>query len=133
MGYWLEVCQQLNKNEDLEGLFIVFKYGIDVLLKDYANKMPILFRDQDTMKNIYAAYQEKIKENYKNAIQQKPHCVPSFHKYWSSLKNLEVKVKQDKRVLQQIAIIVQQLMDLARIKSQLLRKEERKVELSFKA
>lgn len=45
LGYWIDLAEKLQHNYDLEGLFIVYKYGIQLLLKDYIGTMPILFRD----------------------------------------------------------------------------------------
>ncbi|CAK91159.1 unnamed protein product (macronuclear) [Paramecium tetraurelia] len=69
LAYWIELAEKLQKNHDLEGLLIVYIYGIQLLLKDYIGTMPILFRDQSRISRINAFYEEHIKSNY-NEIQK---------------------------------------------------------------
>lgn len=88
----------------MEGLFIVYKYGIQLLLKDYIGTMPILFRDQNRIPRINAFYEEHIKSNF-NDVQknEQQFYIPSFHKFITQIKRLEQQVKMNKTLFDQIS------------------------------
>ncbi|CAD8194383.1 unnamed protein product [Paramecium octaurelia] len=111
LAYWIELAEKLQKNHDLEGLFIVYKYGIQLLLKDYIGTMPILFRDQNRIPRINAFYEEHLKSNY-NEIQKNEQYfyIPSFHKIITQIKRLEQQVKMNKTLFDQISDILLQLV-----------------------
>ena len=90
----MDVSLQLYKNEDLEGLFIIYKYAIEVLLRDYIQKMPLKFRDLEIIRVIEEYYNQKIKDNFRQRPpNNKNYCIPSFQKCWSYLKKLELSMK----------------------------------------
>ncbi|CAD8207269.1 unnamed protein product [Paramecium octaurelia] len=115
LRYWIELAEKLQKNYDLEGLFIVYKYGIQLLLKDYIGTMPILFRDQNRIPRINAFYEEHIKSNF-NDIQknEQQFYIPSFHKFITQIKRLEQQVKMNKTLFDQISDLLLQLVSISK-------------------
>ncbi|CAD8112147.1 unnamed protein product [Paramecium sonneborni] len=114
LGYWIELAEKLQKNYDLEGLFIVYKYGIQLLLKDYIGTMPMLFRDLNRIPRINTFYEEHIKSNFNNEILKNEHqfYIPSFHKIITQIKRLEQQVKMNKKLFDQISDILFQLVQI---------------------
>ncbi|CAD8104935.1 unnamed protein product [Paramecium primaurelia] len=115
LGYWIDLAEKLQQNYDLEGLFIVYKYGIQLLLKDYIGTMPVLFRDLNRIPKINAFYEEHIKHNFKDSDNQKQHLyIPSFHKFITQIKRLELQIKTNKSLFHQISDIMFLLVKMSK-------------------
>ncbi|CAD8117365.1 unnamed protein product [Paramecium sonneborni] len=118
LSYWIDLAERLQIQNDLEGLFIVFKYGIQLLLKDYISTMPILFKHQNRISKINSYYEQQIKDNLKN-IKQNPkgYNIPSFQKYQTHIKRLELQAKQNRLAFEQIASLLAELVAISKEQS----------------
>ncbi|CAD8122796.1 unnamed protein product [Paramecium sonneborni] len=118
LGYWIDLAEKLQQNYDLEGLFIVYKYGIQLLLKDYIGTMPVLFRDLNRIPKINAFYEEHIKDNFKDFENHKQHLyIPSFHKFITQIKRFELQVKNNKSLFHKISDLMFQLVKISKRQS----------------
>ncbi|CAK83902.1 unnamed protein product (macronuclear) [Paramecium tetraurelia] len=130
LSYWIDLAERLQIQNDLEGLFIVFKYGIQLLLKDYISTMPILFKHQNRISKINAYYEQQIKDNLKNMKPNpKGYNIPSFQKYQTHIKRLELQAKQNRQAFEQIASLLAELVAIS--KEQQQRQQIMNHQLSF--
>ncbi|CAD8199628.1 unnamed protein product [Paramecium octaurelia] len=130
LSYWIDLAERLQIQNDLEGLFIVFKYGIQLLLKDYISTMPILFKHQNRIQKINAYYEQQIKDNLKNVKPNpKAYNIPSFQKYQTHIKRLELQAKQNRQAFEQIASLLAELVAIS--KEQQQRQQIMNHQLSF--
>ncbi|CAD8116337.1 unnamed protein product [Paramecium primaurelia] len=119
LSYWIDLAEKLQIQNDLEGLFIVFKYGIQLLLKDYISTMPILFKHQNRIQKINAYYEQQIKDNLKNIKPNvKGYNIPSFQKYQTHIKRLELQAKQNRQAFEQIASLLAELVEISKQQQQ---------------
>ncbi|CAD8113534.1 unnamed protein product [Paramecium sonneborni] len=118
LSYWIDLAERLQIHNDLEGLFIVFKYGIQLLLKDYISTMPILFKHQNRITKINSFYELQIKDNLKNIKPNpKTYNLPSFQKYQTHIKRLELQAKQNRQAFEQIASLLAELVTISKEQS----------------
>ncbi|CAD8190618.1 unnamed protein product [Paramecium pentaurelia] len=119
LSYWIDLAERLQIHNDLEGLFIVFKYGIQLLLKDYISTMPILFKHQNRISKINAYYEQQITDNLKTMKPNpKGYYIPSFQKYQTHIKRLELQAKQNRQAFEQIATLLAELVAISKDQQQ---------------
>ncbi|CAD8055867.1 unnamed protein product [Paramecium sonneborni] len=112
IDYFYEVCLELCKNEDGEGVFLLFTLSIERLDQDLLNTIQYISPIQQQILIDMTKTFVCNKHIYTPTNTKKLYPIPSFYHFWTKLKKLEIAAQQSKNLkyIDQIRNILLDLM-----------------------
>ncbi|CAD8150667.1 unnamed protein product [Paramecium pentaurelia] len=112
IDYFYEVCLELCKNEDGEGVFLLFTLSIERLDQDLLHTIQYISPIQQQILIDMTKTFVCNKHIYTPTNTKKLYPIPSFYHFWTHLKKLEQAAQQSKNLkyIDQIRIMLLDLM-----------------------
>ncbi|CAD8140336.1 unnamed protein product [Paramecium pentaurelia] len=112
IDYFYEVCLELCKNEDGEGVFLLFTLSIERLDQDLLHSIQYISPIQQQILIDMTKTFVCNKHIYTPTYTKKLYPIPSFYHFWTNLKKLEQAAQQSKdlKYIDQIRSILLDLM-----------------------
>ncbi|CAD8057152.1 unnamed protein product [Paramecium sonneborni] len=112
IDYFYEVCLELCKNEDGEGVFLLFTLSIERLDQDLLHSIQYISPIQQQILIDMTKTFVCNKHIYTPTNTKKLYPIPSFYHFWTKLKKLELAAQQSKNLkyIDQIRNILLDLM-----------------------